>query len=77
MSNMSEKVKFGKEPEKYNMEYVKHKRYVIEIKDEVSGRIFYSKRLCYMSAAQQLKGHYNKIAGYFATCFDTKTGEFN
>ena len=61
--------------EKYNLQYVKHKRFLVEIKDEESGHTFYSKRFCFKDSAFQVKAHYNKIAGYVAKWYDTKTGE--
>lgn len=61
--------------EKYGLQYVKYKRFLVEIRDEESGNIFYSKRFCFKDTAIEVREHYNKIAGYIAKGFDTKTGE--
>jgi len=75
MKKGNEGTKIVKQKEQYDLQYVKYKRYLVEIKDEESGRIFYSKRLCFRGDATQIRSHYNKIAGYIARLFDTKTGE--
>ena len=63
------------EKERFGLEYIQYKRFVVEIKDEESGRIFYSKRFCQRYTAATVKRDYNKLAGYMARLFDTKTGE--
>jgi hypothetical protein len=63
------------EKERFGLEYIRYKRFVIEIKDEDSGHIHYSKRFRQRYTAITVKRHYNRIAGYMARLFDTKTGE--
>lgn len=63
------------EKERFGLEYIRYKRFVVQIKDKESGQIFYSKRFCQRYTAITVKGHYNRIAGYMARLFDTKTGE--
>lgn len=63
------------EQEKHGLKYIPHKRFVVQIKDENSGRIFYSNRFCFETTANTLKNHYNIISGYMARVFDTKSGE--
>jgi len=75
MKESNGETKIVKQKEQYDMQYVKHKRFLVEIKNEDTGQIFYSKRVCFQSDAWKIMGHYNKIRGYLARCFDTKTGE--
>lgn len=77
MTKNDKNTKVVKHREKYDLQYVKNKRFIVEIKDEESGHVFYSKRFCFKGTAFQVREHYNKIAGYIAKCFDTKTGEIH
>jgi len=63
------------EKEGFGLEYIRYKRFVIEIKDEDSGHVHYSKRFCKRYTAAAIKDNYNKIRGLMARLFDTKTGE--
>jgi hypothetical protein len=63
------------EKERFGLEYIRYKRFVVEIKDENSGHIHYSKRFCQRYTAATIKNDYNKLKGLLARLFDTKTGE--
>lgn len=63
------------EKERFGLEYVRYKRFVVEIKDEDSGHIHYSKRFCQRYTAATIKNDYNRLKGLMARLFDTKTGE--
>lgn len=63
------------EKEMFRLEYIRYKRFVVEINDKESGQVFFTKRFCQRYTATTVKRHYNRIAGYMARLFDTKTGE--
>lgn len=63
------------EQEKYGLRYIRNKRYVVQIKDEKSGRIYYTKRFNVERSATIVKNEYDNLAGFISRVFDTKTGE--
>ena len=63
------------EKERFGLEYIRYKRFVVEIKDVKSGRIFYTKRFCFKTTGKRVKNEYDMLAGFISRLFDTKTGE--
>ena len=58
-----------------NFDYIAHQRYIIEIKDEVTERSYFTKRIGDLRLAVNSADEYIVIAGLTARIFDTKTGE--
>jgi len=58
-----------------NFEYIPHERYILEIKDLETERIYYSRRIGSLPKAISTACEYNILAGLSARILDTKTGE--
>ena len=56
-------------------QYIPNERYIIEIKDEVTKRSYFTKRIGDLRLAVNSADEYIVIAGLTARIFDTKTGE--
>jgi len=56
-------------------QYIPKLRYIVEIKDEKTGKIIYSKRICFKDNARVIKDNFNMLKDYAARVFDTKTGD--
>lgn len=63
------------EIEKYNLEYVPTKRYVVRIEDKETKQVFFTKRIRLKTKAVVVKNNYHLIKDFIVTIFDTKTGE--
>lgn len=59
-----------------NFEYISNQRYIIEIKVQETGKVYYTKRIGTLPAAVDIAADYNMIADLAAVIMDTKTGEF-
>lgn len=60
---------------KIELNYIPGKRFVVEIKDEDSGRLFYTKRFRTEGIAFNVRDEYNMPRSMSAKVCDTKTGE--
>ena len=58
-----------------NFDYIAHQRYIIEIKDEVTERNYFTKRIGSLRLAVNSADEYNAMSGLTARIHDTKTGE--
>jgi len=58
-----------------NFDYIPHQRYIVEIKDEQTDRVYYTERICGITQATMLKDGYNNQKNFTAKIHDTKTGE--
>ena len=56
--------------------YVSNLRYVVEITDQKTDRIYYTHRYKSKKIAQDIRDTYNILRDMSAQIFDTKTGEF-
>ena len=56
-------------------QYIQNQRYIIEIQDKDSGRVYYTKRIGTLAKAVGDSAEYNLMAGISARIFDTKIGE--
>lgn len=61
--------------EKYNLEYVPNKRFVVRIEDKVTKRVFFTKRIRLKKTAIVAKSNIHFVRDFIVTIFDTKTGE--
>lgn len=58
-----------------NFQYLYNKRYLVEIKDRESERIYYTRRIGTLAKAVRIAGEYNLLKDLTAKILDTKTGE--
>lgn len=58
-----------------NFDYIPGKRYIVEIKDEQTGEVYYSERISVLSTAKMLKDGYNALKDYLSKIHDTQTGK--
>ncbi len=58
-----------------NFDYIAHQRYIIEIKDEVTEKTYFTKRIGSLRVAVNSADEYNTMTGLTARIHDTKTGE--
>lgn len=58
---------------KHPLEYVPRQRFVVEIRDEQTGKVFYSKRIAIKKKAEKVRDTYNVLKDVLAIIIDTKT----
>ena len=58
-----------------NFDYIPRRRYIIEIKNERTGKSTFGKRLGARKIAEAMKNKHNQHIGIAARIHDTKTGE--
>ena len=58
-----------------NFDYIAHQRYIIEIKDNETGRVYFTERIGTLRRAVSCANEYDLASGLSARIFDTKTGE--
>ena len=58
---------------KHALEYVPRQRFVVEIRDEQTERVFYSKRIGIKKDAVDVRDEYNLLKDVLAIIIDTKT----
>lgn len=57
------------------LEYVPGGRFIVEIRDEQTGRVFYSRRIRLLSDAEGIRDKYNLLRDYLGIVIDTKTAQ--
>jgi len=60
----------GKE---HAIEYVPGERFVVEITDKQTGKVFYTKRIARKIKAEKIRTSYNMLKDVLAIIIDTKT----